>query len=481
HLLDCITYTLTSTHRHTDVCFRLPHADKQPGIVFNNGSSCSSFSNTTLNSTLTCAGIHLSDGQSLKAFSDAVFDFYTLLRSRQDVSQVVSYINDIRTNGASMQASLSDVDFTNLWFQVKLRPFLSSVSKETLSCLSQANFTCQSFQQLVQDLSLQISPERKSMVYYNFIKPFLLKNSTDTGCVNSSESSETWLQLNFQSFSEVASLADFKAVKPDFNGIVVLNQLTPQQKAELVFQLESTVGLSADVISLIFQSFLQPLTNMTLTITNINSDALNKTNESAVRTETVQLIVNWTLTLSNVQFTVNTFNMTAISEWFQNVVIPVMKNYLVTGQTLPDNTTDIFNSVFALDPPTADPTNICQFSPSKSSCQILHNGESLVKAINCIAQSNLSFTEENLQLLSGELSKAQMEQILVEALPVLTLAQLDELVFSPPARPEDRANILTRVFDFLLQTPNREKLYNIVIGLQTEARMANFSCENYKV
>ncbi|TRZ04288.1 hypothetical protein DNTS_003237, partial [Danionella cerebrum] len=69
----------------------------------------------------------------------------------------------------------------------------------------------------------------------------------------------------------------------------------------------------------------------------------------------------------------------------------------------------------------------------------------------------------------------------VEALPVLTLAQLHELVFSPPARPEDRANILTRVFDFLLQTPNREKLYNIVIGLQTEARMANFSCENYKV
>ncbi|TRZ04525.1 hypothetical protein DNTS_016466, partial [Danionella cerebrum] len=69
----------------------------------------------------------------------------------------------------------------------------------------------------------------------------------------------------------------------------------------------------------------------------------------------------------------------------------------------------------------------------------------------------------------------------VEALPVLTLVQLDELVFSPPARPEDRANILTRVFDFLLQTPNREKLYNIVIGLQTEARMANFSCENYKV
>lgn len=55
----------------------------------------------------------------------------------------------------------------------------------------------------------------------------------------------------------------------------------------------------------------------------------------------------------------------------------------------------------------------------------------------------------------------------LEVLPVLTPKQLDELVFSSPA---DRTNILTKVFDFLLQTPNRDKLNNFLPSLQTQAR-----------
>lgn len=58
----------------------------------------------------------------------------------------------------------------------------------------------------------------------------------------------------------------------------------------------------------------------------------------------------------------------------------------------------------------------------------------------------------------------------VDALPVLTMGQLVELVFNPPAKPEDRRDILTRVFDFLLQAPNRDKLNNFLPSLQTQAR-----------
>lgn len=58
----------------------------------------------------------------------------------------------------------------------------------------------------------------------------------------------------------------------------------------------------------------------------------------------------------------------------------------------------------------------------------------------------------------------------VDALSVLTLGQLGELVFSPPARSEERGNILTKVFDFLLQAPNRDKLNNFLPLLQTQAR-----------
>lgn len=57
----------------------------------------------------------------------------------------------------------------------------------------------------------------------------------------------------------------------------------------------------------------------------------------------------------------------------------------------------------------------------------------------------------------------------VDAVSVLTMGQLGELVFSPPARP-DRENILKKVFDFLLEPSSRDKLNNFLPSLQTQAR-----------
>lgn len=57
----------------------------------------------------------------------------------------------------------------------------------------------------------------------------------------------------------------------------------------------------------------------------------------------------------------------------------------------------------------------------------------------------------------------------VEVLSLLTLVQLDELVFSP-ASAADRTNILTRVFDFLLQNASRDTVNGVLSSLQTQAR-----------
>ncbi|XP_039542404.1 uncharacterized protein mslna [Pimephales promelas] len=543
--------------------------------------------------------------------------------------------------------SLSDVEFARLWFQVKLSPYLSSLSRETLSCLSQSNLTCQSFQALVQDLSLQIGPERQRMVYQNFIQPFLARNTSDAGCVKSANSTSEWFMQNLQTFSAIASLRDVTALNKDFNGLDVLDKLSPEQKAELIFQLIATASLNFDAIDKIFQSFLQPLTNITLI--NGTSDGLSKnltdfqvylrplgrfirscvtfaqkTDESTISNAT-NLVLNWILSLDTNQTPISTFNISNVTEWFQIVVIPVMKKYLQTNQTLPSDVATISNFVFAPEPQTADPIDICKVTSINSSCQISQTEESLAKAINCVAQSNLSFTEENLRLLITELSSplqtqmeqsttssaqsnltalfaelpaesfvsgnlvdvefmrfwfqikmkpllpkmsreflsclatrsfscqaynalfvelnnnsglmsntiqrwvlndfivsflsqrqntsddctlpfnnsldfiqrnfgnffplAQLQVILklsrnfsaVEVLSVLTPMQLDELVFSLPASPADRTNILTKVFVFLLQAPNRDKLNNFIPSLQTQARKANFSCENYKI
>ncbi|XP_067285094.1 uncharacterized protein mslna [Pseudorasbora parva] len=623
--------------------------DFQNGTVFNNGSTCYAYSESILNKTLTCSGIQLSDVSqgnlsNLKAFSDSAFDLYTLLRSRLDVSLVVSSINNVRSNGPKVGA-LSDVDFARLWFQVKLNPFLSSLSRDTLSCLSQSNLSCLSFQALVKDLSLRIGPERRRMVYQNFIKPFLKRNTSDAGCVKSVNSTDQWILQNFQNFSVIASLGDLKDLKQDFDGLAALYQLSPEQKAELIFQLETNGSLNFDAINKIFLSFLQPLTNMTLNMTRVTSVGLDKNltdflvylrplgrfirscvttaqtaNISSFRNETIRLLVNWTLSFdSNLnQTSINTFDISNFSVWFQNVVRPAMKKYLNTNQTLPDNVTEIATFVFAPEPQIADPVDICKVTSNNSSCLISQNGESLAKAVNCVAQSNLNFTEENLRLLITGLSKplqvinssqsnltalfaelpaesftpgnlddvefmpfwfqmkmkpllpniskeflsclrirsfscqaykalfvainnsglmdnaknqlivsdfivpflsqrqntsvdctvpfknsldfiqqnfgnffqsAQLQDVsklsrnfsALEVLSALTSKQLDELVFSPPASPEERTNIFTKVFDFLLQDTNRDKLNGFIPSLQTQARKANFSCANYKI
>lgn len=102
----------------------------------------------------------------------------------------------------------------------------------------------------VKDLDAQIGPERQRMVYQNFIKPFLARNSTTdgtvfcalifsyslrkmfwlwvfltlsfcfkVGCVRSASSIVEWFVQNFQNFSTIASLGDFKTFNNDFTGV----------------------------------------------------------------------------------------------------------------------------------------------------------------------------------------------------------------------------------------------------------------------
>ncbi|XP_043090611.1 uncharacterized protein LOC122341315 [Puntigrus tetrazona] len=622
------------------------------GTVFNNGSACAPYSQTVLNNSLACSAIQQSDLSpgnlnNLKAFTDAAFDLYTLLKSKLDASQVVNYINQARTNG-SAAGSLSDVNFAGLWFQVKLNPYLSSLSGDTLSCLSQSGLVCQSFQDIVKGLSSRIGPERQRMVYQNFIKPFLARNTTEAGCVVSNTSE--WLLLNFQTFSASASLEDFLALNTNFDGLLVLDKLTPEQKAQLLFKLEASANLNIDALTQIFQSFVEPLANVKLNMTSTTSNGLDQslsdfllslrplgrfiracvnlsqnTTASSIRNGTIQLLVNWTLSFDS-QISINTFSISNFTDWLQFVVLPVMKKSLQLNQTLPD-VSAIPLSLFAPEPEITEPSDNCKVTRNNSSCLTSQIADNLAKTINCVAQTNLSFTEENLKLLitdlsrtlqtlmdqsrvvtnssqsnltavfaelpaesftSGNLNDAEftsfwfqikMKPLLpqipreflscintrafscqayralfgelnnnfglmdsatqrfvfsdfirpflsrlqntgidctlpfnnsvdfilqnfgsfsplarlqdfssfsrnfsaVDAVSVLTMRQLEELVFSPPAKPEDRGNILTKVFDFLLKDSNRDKLNNFLPSLQAQARKANFNCSDYKV
>ncbi|MCJ8736347.1 hypothetical protein PDJAM_G00258660 [Pangasius djambal] len=73
-------------------------------------------------------------------------------------------------------AQLMNATFITEWFQMRLRPFLSSVSTDFLSSLSSKTFSCESYQIVVEALSSQESlmkEEQKHLVFTSFIFPFL--------------------------------------------------------------------------------------------------------------------------------------------------------------------------------------------------------------------------------------------------------------------------------------------------------------------
>ncbi|KAL6111018.1 mslnl [Pungitius sinensis] len=129
---------------------------------------------------------------------------------------------------------LDDPAFIKLWFKVKVEPLGPYVPVEVLSCLSAKNFSCPAFQTLVAAFS-ENNEYGYSYIYLFFIYPFLLNHNTnDPQCVMSANNSAEWLTKNFGAFLQMASVADFYKLNPNFSGLDVLPLLSPRQLAEML-------------------------------------------------------------------------------------------------------------------------------------------------------------------------------------------------------------------------------------------------------
>ncbi|XP_056622064.1 uncharacterized protein LOC130435436 [Triplophysa dalaica] len=134
-------------------------------------------------------------------------------------------------------AQLSDADFVDGWFTEKLRPLLPAISGDLLSCLSSKNFTCDTYQVVVDALgaqSLLMGVELRKAVVNKFIVPFLSRGDlADAGCLSQTASSADWLEQNFGKFSKYATLEDLRTLNGNFSSFGSLDLLTPTQVAEL--------------------------------------------------------------------------------------------------------------------------------------------------------------------------------------------------------------------------------------------------------
>ncbi|XP_041942272.1 uncharacterized protein mslna [Alosa sapidissima] len=440
---------------------------------------------------LTCADLGSMDtafspenAQKLRGLLDIGFDFYNFLRASRSPGPVEDLIRAIRTNHSAV-GDLRDPRFMRAWFHVRLRPQLAFQSKDLLSCLSQANLSCESYQALVMELSEykeSMHPTRQMMVYKEFILPFLTNSSK--GCVENSNSSGDWLIKNFQSFASFAFVRDLIKLNMNFNALKVLDKLTPEQKVELILY-PDTFNLNNQTIVLVLQNLIQPLLenhlnqsmlNMTTPSnqTSMNSTSSNSTeihpklqafliflrplgsfihqfvstvrerNESSIKGHVLaQVVVNWTLsqlaghfsqnfTLNNQTFvgaepTSQMFNVTNFEDWFQHVVVPLLKRFLPGNTTIPQDLTAIFNHVFnsnnAMVPPEpSDPPEICNINHNSSStCLVPETTVNLAVVLRCVTNTtSMNVTGERIKSLVAGLVGTLRDQMKNAARPNVT-------------------------------------------------------------
>ncbi|XP_053273901.1 uncharacterized protein LOC128435137 [Pleuronectes platessa] len=157
------------------------------------------------------------------------------------LSLVLDSIREIRLNVLDM-ISINHPALVQLWFARRLRPLLSAVSPDFLSCVVTKGLNCTTYQRILQILS-QLRPNmtlaRQRSVYVNFIKVFLTRNDTeDPSCSLNTNSSGEWLQKNLAGFSDLLSFPDLQMLYANFSALEALPQLTVLQLA----QMSSTPG-----------------------------------------------------------------------------------------------------------------------------------------------------------------------------------------------------------------------------------------------
>ncbi|XP_029015454.1 uncharacterized protein LOC114860771 [Betta splendens] len=149
------------------------------------------------------------------------------------VSVILDTIQEVRLGAVDLNDPLA----VNLWFGVRLRPFLPAVSANFLSCLATQVAECPSYQIIVQDLSgvqPNMTLSRQVLVYTHFIKPFLRRNSSaEPSCLSVNASSVEWIRTNLGAFSVVVPFQDLQLLDPKFSALDALAALSPRQLAAL--------------------------------------------------------------------------------------------------------------------------------------------------------------------------------------------------------------------------------------------------------
>ncbi|XP_053333404.1 uncharacterized protein LOC128506831 [Clarias gariepinus] len=405
---------------------------------------------------LKCVGVPSGPGAgeqqilNLKSLTDALLDVFAFINSELSG---VPLLNVSAGWSVSTTDLLQNNDFIRVWAQVRLTPLLSAASQNFLTCLGYNNFSCQTYQTVVQQLSQQfpsLDPQRQQWIYSHFMKPFLSSNAP-AGCVLPGDTTEDWLTQNFGSFSVLAQLRDLSSINVLFNAMDVLHLLSPEQKAQLMLSPQSA-GLNNESLSVVLGSLMSSLSSSGKDTNTFNGsvwnaglpamyssspqDPLSQTvngfmtafrpvgsfvrdfvsfthqqDLSHMRSVTlIQAMLNWTLaelaapyknTSDDQLINQNTFDPTDVNSWFTHVVVPVLHRY--TSVDIPDELAAVFHSVFYMENSvnvTQDPCGVTL----GGMCAVPNVMEHVANILQCAASTNLTLTGDTVTSLIRHLS-----------------------------------------------------------------------------
>ncbi|XP_046701245.1 uncharacterized protein LOC124382935 [Silurus meridionalis] len=218
-------------------------------------------------------------------------------------------------------AQLKNVTFVTKWFQMRLRPLLSSVSTDFLSSLSFTKFSCETYQIVVEALSSQeslMTEEQKQLVFSSFIFPFLSKDgSPDPGCVSITSGSNDWLLKNLGSFFNYATLTELEILNANFSSVAVFGLLSIEQKAQFILQPDTGVLGNELVIREVFSSMIASfdLNQLSMFFTSFSQTAIQM-NLTSIPSAISDSILN--MTLNNLVPHFQRFRPEDFALWFQN-------------------------------------------------------------------------------------------------------------------------------------------------------------------
>ncbi|XP_059181406.1 uncharacterized protein LOC131959904 [Centropristis striata] len=176
-------------------------------------------------------------------------------------SEVLDVIGEIRVSMLTDE-QLMNSSVIREWFSIRLSGFLPYASARFLHCLGGRNFSCHSYQQILQEFIHHfnnMTGEKQHVVASDFILRFLSHPQSGPGCVSFSNSSEEWLMKNFGPFSTVMSIKFLLPLNPLFNPLEVLHLLTPEQMAEVLVLLLPASQEKDVLTNTIFNHLTEPL------------------------------------------------------------------------------------------------------------------------------------------------------------------------------------------------------------------------------